>query len=428
MARKASPTEELLVLLNGELMGRIQRAPQGRLRFRYESAYMASGPGIPLSLSMPLLEQEYGHEAIHAFLWGLLPDNEQVLQRWAARFQASPGSAFGLLRHVGEDCAGAVQLVSEDNLARAQTGGRVRLTEADIAGRLRDLRRDPGLTRSAQDQGQFSLPGAQAKTALQFRSGQWYLPRGREPTTHILKVPRPELAGHIENEHFCLTLAGMAGLPVARSTIQRFQDQTAIVVERYDRHMQNRRLIRIHQEDACQALAVHPAKKYEAEGGPGVLAIMNLLNQSSRPVEDRKRFMAALAFNYVILGTDAHARNYSLLLGAHGQIRLAPFYDIASLLPYGRRRRDEKFAMRIGGHYRDHELQPRHFEALARQCGYPAGELRGQILNYAEELPEYADVTLVEQALVGMSTEVLRQLTAALQSRCARLQRLFGAR
>ena len=115
------------------------------------------------------------------------------------------------------------------------------------------------------------------------------------------------------------------------------------------------------------------------------------------------------------------------MLGAHGQIRLAPFYDIASLLPYGHRRRDEKFAMRIGGHYRDHDLQPRHFETLARQCGYPASELRSQIVHCANELPKYADVTLVEQALDGLNTKVLRQLAEALQSRCKRLLRLFGS-
>ena len=425
MARQIKKADTLIVLLNEKVMGWLYQGRGGRLRFRYDADYLNSGPGIPLSLSMPLLREEHGHDAIAPFLWGLLPDNEQVLRRWAAKYHVSPNNIFGLLSHVGEDCAGAVQFAAADRVEQATRGGRDRLSEEDIAEILRNLRHDPALTRRPTDPGQFSLAGAQAKTALQYSSGRWYMPWGREPTTHILKPPIPDLDGHVENEHFCQRLAQAVGLPVAATRIQRFGDEPAIVVERYDRQKGAKRLIRIHQEDACQALGVHPANKYENEGGPGIVAIMDLLNQSSRPVEDRRRFMAAVAFNYLMLGTDAHAKNYSLLLGAEGQVRLAPLYDMASLLPYTRQRRAERFAMRIDTHYRDYSIQPRHFERMARRCGYPPDELLGQIREWGQILPEYAHAILSDLRAQGIDTPLLSKLVESLEARSERLRRLF---
>jgi serine/threonine-protein kinase HipA len=427
MARTAARGEQLVVLLNGGIMGRVFRERAGRLRFRYDRDYLDSGARVPLSLSMPLLEESHGHEVIHAFLWGLLPDNALVLRRWAAKFQVSASSVFGLLSHVGEDCAGAVQFVAEDRIGDASRGARERLTEEDIEGLLKNLRRDPGLTRRPDDLGQFSLAGAQAKTALQFSDGRWFMPRGREPTTHILKPPRPDLYGHAENEHFCLRLAKAAGLRVPETRIQRFGSEPAIVIERYDRQKGRARFVRIHQEDACQALGIHPATKYENEGGPGIVAIMDLLNQSSRALEDRRRFLNAIAFNYLVLGTDAHAKNYSLLLGAGGEVRLAPFYDIASALPYGLRRRSQRFSMRIDGHYRDDGIQPRHFERTARRAGYPPADWLAQIGEWSRTLPELARRILAELHKEGIDTPVLPKLVGALETRCDRLRKVFAA-
>ena len=96
---------ELVCLLDGREVGGVTRR-SGRLSFKYARSWRAARGAYPLSLSMPLVADEHPHSAIEPFLWGLLPDNELVLQRWATSFHVSPRNVFGLIAHVGEDCAG----------------------------------------------------------------------------------------------------------------------------------------------------------------------------------------------------------------------------------------------------------------------------------------------------------------------------------
>jgi serine/threonine-protein kinase HipA len=416
--------ERLHVFLGEEPMGLIVRK-NGKLSFTYDEGYIRNGPQIPLSLSMPILETMHDHAKVDAFLWGLLPDNDALLRKWASRYHISSSNPFGFLREIGEDCAGAIRFLRDDRLDVAYKGGKKALTQSDIERRLSDLRRDASLTREPEDLGQFSLAGAQSKTALQKIGSRWFLPWGAEPTTHILKPPRPDLAGHVENEHFCLQLARRLGLRVATSEVAKFGGETAIVVTRYDRQHSGKKIRRIHQEDTCQALGIHPANKYESAGGPGVRAIMDLLNQSNDPLEDRDRFMRAIIFNYVILGSDAHAKNYSLLLGEGQRMRLAPLYDIASLLPYASRPRDLRLAMRINRSYRDDQIRPQHFDAMARQAAYSVTKVREIIADYVEQIPRLSKELKVELNDMGIQHPILQILNERLNKRCARLSKEF---
>lgn len=421
----AATEQRLHVYFNDTPMGELVRVRGGKLSFSYNAAYLSARDSVPLSLSMPLDDRRYGHEVINPWLWGLLPDNELVLARWAQRFQVSASNPFGLLQGMGEDCAGAVRFICPENLGQADKGGRALITEADIERRLEALRKDPAMGRELGDRGQFSLAGAQSKTALQRRGSKWYIPWGREPTTHILKPPRPDLDGHVENEHFCLKLAAVLGLAVAKSEVIRFGQESVIVIERYDRVMSNRRLLRVHQEDACQALGVHPSRKYQSEGGPGIIKVMELMNRSNQPFEDRRRVMEAVVFNFLILGTDAHAKNFSLLLGVHQQVRLARLYDMASFLPYVDRRKDCRFAMKIGGYYKDTQIQPRHFEKMARTCEFPAQELKHMAGEMALKLPDAAEGILEGMAEQGITHPILEKLVRSLRKRAAKVAQEF---
>lgn len=417
--------EKLLVYLNEDLIGTVVRNARGRLRFSYEDSYRNRSEAIPLSLSMPLLTSSHQHEKIHPFLWGLLPDNELVIQRWAQRYHVSPSNVFGLLREIGDDCAGAIRFVPEDKKEIPPKGGLEALDESAIEARLHDLVRDPALGRTATDRGQFSLAGAQSKTALRLKDGQWFLPWGTEPTTHILKIPRSDLDGHIENEHFCLQLATALGLPAADSRVVRFGNQAAIVIDRYDRLQQGGRIIRIHQEDTCQALSIHPSKKYQSDAGPGISDIMELLNQSSNPLADRQRFIDYIVFNYLILGSDAHAKNFSLLLGKSGQVRLAKLYDVASLLPYTTQRKEQRFAMKIGGYYRDQQIFPRHFGKLGKECQIPFDRIRESMITMSHKIPSIANTVATNLKENRVEHSIVDHLAEALKTRIQKIESKF---
>jgi serine/threonine-protein kinase HipA len=364
----------LITLMGGRVVGHVEQNLQGKLRFTYDQAWRDWPGAYPLSLSMPMGRREHEDGAIRPYLEGLLPDNDWILRRWGSQFHVSARNPFTLLAHVGEDCAGAVQFCRPDRVAdlQANTDPPVRwLAEAEIAEMLRELRTSNATGRVAADPGYFSLPGAQPKTALLNQEGRWGIPSGRTPTTHILKPPLGDLEGFAENEHLCLRLAAALGLPVARSEVRRFDGEIAIVVERYDRIAVDGWIARVHQEDFCQALSIPPRIKYEAEGGPGAAAMARVLRDfSSAPDEDLDTLLMALALNWVIGGTDAHAKNFSLLIAAR-QVRLAPLYDIASVLPYPRRIPPQKanLALRVGGEYRLAKIGRRHWERLVREMG-----------------------------------------------------------
>ena len=391
-------TGRLIAVANGRLVGEITRDAKGRLRFTYYAAWRADDTAYPLSLSMPLAAARHGHDRIEPWIWGLLPDNENVLARWARRFQVSARSAFSLLSATGEDCPGAVQFARPERAGGLLASGPHEvdwLTTSNVEARLRTLRSDNSAWRLEEDVGQFSLAGAQAKTALLLENTRWGIPRGMTPTTHILKPPIPGFPGHCQNEHICLAVAGALGIPVARSRVCRFGEETAIVVERYDRLRVRDRLVRFHQEDLCQVLGRSPLNKYESEGGPGCRDIGGALRSyCNRPGEDLRTFVKAIALNRVLGGTDAHARNFSLLIGAGGNARLAPLYDLASALPYpGHYAPSLKLAMKVGGEARLGYIRIRHWERFAMEVGLPSEEVLGICRSVAAEVPDrLADV------------------------------------
>ncbi|HEY8327331.1 MAG TPA: type II toxin-antitoxin system HipA family toxin [Rhodanobacter sp.] len=410
---------QLIAVMNGMVIGTVTRERTGRLRFDYADEWRQRPDAIPLSLSMPLVRAGHPHTVIDAFLWGLLPDNEQTLARWASRFHVSARNAFGLLAHIGEDCAGAVQFVPPDRLQALQNPAVDDinwLDEAEVGERLRALRQDPSATRRATDHGQFSLAGAQPKTALLLRDGRWGVPAGRTPTTHILKPPTDAFDGHAENEHFCLALARRLGLPVAHSEVRQFDGEPAIVVARFDRIELQGRLLRVHQEDLCQALAVPPTRKYQSDGGPGPVAIAEVLRtHSSAPSSDVDTFIDALAFNWLIAGTDAHAKNYALLFGSGGRIRLAPLYDLGSALPYPALRQDKlAMAMKIGNTYRLRDIRRHHWASLLRDARVDADAALARIAGMAAALPDHADELARSMQREGLAHPILDQLPSLL--------------
>lgn len=395
LTRSARP--ELAVILNGELAGHVYQAGNRKLVFRYADTWRADARAFPLSLSMPLETSEHGHRAVSAYLWGLLPDDQSVINYWARSYGVSRTNVVQLLTHVGEECAGAVQLVRPErteHILGAPVAGEEGhsvdwLTTDDVAQRLTALRRNPAAGRASNDRGQFSLAGAQPKTTL-YRSGEgtgerWGIPRGRVPSTHILKPPVMDLDDLAFNENLCLQIAGEIGLVAAKSEVRAFGAETAIVVERYDRVQAGGVTRRVHQEDLCQALAIQPTRKYETEGGPTLTDVAVALAQySTEPEVDVARFMEANVFNWLIAGSDAHAKNYSVL-HAPGALRLAPLYDVITTLPYPQLTHGGKrLAMSVHGERDVDAITGNHWRAVARAVELPPGALIARIEELAE--------------------------------------------
>lgn len=423
-------TDSLVVVLGDTVAGTVTRIARGALRFDYADDYRQRPDATPLSLSMPTQVRSHPDHVITPWLWGLLPDNDAVLARWARQFQVSAASPFSLLAtQIGEDCAGAVRFAPPDQVDPVLTrpGSVTWLTEDEVATRLRDLKEDSTAWLGRSFTGQFSLAGAQAKTALLFRDGRWGVPSGATATTHILKPAVSGFDDHDLNEHLCLDAARRVGLLAVRTRVGRFGDETAIVVDRYDRADKAGDTLRVHQEDLCQALGLPPSKKYENQDGPGPAQIAALLRRVMPPREADlavSRFADALIWNWLIGGTDAHAKNYSLLL-ADQQVRLAPMYDVASALPYGTHENKLRLAMKIGGDYRVFP-ERNTWPGAAKDLGLKADALVARVRELTAAAPEAFAEAARAADIKALDRELPATLVDVIADRAARCMRLLG--
>jgi len=387
--------------MSGKPAGWLRRDARGKVSLEYDEKYVNDPVATPLSVVLPFSSRHHSGPVLNAWLTGLLPDNSAVLERWGRQFQVSPSSPYSLLACVGSDCAGAVQFLPEATNTGLFDGYLQPLTEVDVGRRLRELVADPSAWTPSQDAGQFSLAGAQAKTALRLEKGGWALPWGREPTSHLLKPPIPNLREQHLNEHLCLRTSRSLGLPAAESQLQSFDGLQVLVVTRYDRVRDNDgQLTRVHQEDLCQALGVPPFRKYQADQGPGPVDVVRLLRRVMGPDASAvavKRFVKALAMSWLFAGTDAHAKNYSLLLSGT-QVRLAPLYDLNSTLPYltdERRsvpagkvsRQRARLAMRLGSRSLLYEVDRTAWMDFATVAGLDQEETVAVVGDVVEQAP-----------------------------------------
>ena len=373
------------VYLNGRLVGQLRRQASGAIDFHYDPDWLAWQHALPVSMSLPLREDRYVGEPVLAVLDNLLPDNEPIRRRLAERVRADGYDAYSLLARIGRDCVGALQFLPdgvEPGAAGAVDGRPV--DDAYIAGKLGDLATTP-LGVDEDEEFRISLAGAQEKTAFLRWQDRWHVPHGTTPTTHIMKpqigmVPGGiDLSRSVENEYLCLKLTAAFGLPSANVTIADFSDRRVLVVERFDRRWtKDGRLLRLPQEDCCQALGVPPTRKYEADGGPGIAAVLDLLKGSDDPEADRRLLIKAQLTFWLLAATDGHAKNFSLFLRPGGRFRLTPLYDVMSAQPAldaGQLRRNRmRLANAIGDnrHYVVDEITPRHFVQTAARGGLPA--------------------------------------------------------
>jgi serine/threonine-protein kinase HipA len=419
---------EMFIYMNGQKVGRLLQNAAGRLEMTYAEAWLGSEDRRPLSLSLPLSSHKHSGEVVENFFGNLLPDSQPIRNRIQAQFGARTNRSFDLLWHIGRDCVGALQLLPEDASMDIRRVDSELLTEAQIAETLRNYRTMP-LGMGADTEFRISIAGAQEKTALLRVDGEWHRPLGATPTTHIFKLPigriehsNMDLSDSVENEWLCHLILKAYGIPVAGAEIATFDTVKVLVVERFDRRWAEDRswIIRLPQEDMCQALGVPPALKYESDGGPGIERIMEFLFGSSEGLADRRTFMAMQVVFWLLGAIDGHAKNFSIFLLPGGSFRLTPAYDILSAYPLVAKRQlrqtDLRMAMAVRGknrHYDWARILHRHWLGTAQSCRFPAEEIKTivdglldrmdeVIQAVTDQLPPSFPADVVEPILDGM--------------------------
>lgn len=407
----------LEVRLHGLPVGHLRQEATGNLTFVYTEKWVSHPGAVPISMSMPLQTDRYAPDVTTAFFAGVLPDNEDIRATLAKAFEVSPRNPFGLLSKIGHDCAGALQIVPEGTpYQRDREQDIAWKTDDEIAAIIESLPRRPlGVTEDQEFR--ISLAGAQHKTAVVIQDDRAGLPLGDTPSTHILKPAMADLDGIVENETFCMMLADIIGLPVAKAEVLQYGDQTVICVERYDREVDDNKIIkRVHQEDFCQALGVHPDHKYESDGGPSIITCLKLLERCDDVYQSQIMFIDAIAFNFLIGGTDAHAKNYSLLLEHGGSVKLAPLYDIACGLVYPELAEGDRMSMKIGRKKKFNEVMPRHWGRLAADARLDSDMVRSRITDMANKLPAAAAKLM---KTCGIEHKMIPQIIELIDNRCA---------
>jgi len=357
----------LYVYLNNELTGVLWLDPKKYFTFQYSKTWYSREEAIPISLSLPLSSEAYENDRARPFFANLLPE-EKIRQAISRTLGISAKNDFALLEAIGGECAGAISVwPTERQVALQESYRHLPLTELERLTEAMPAR--PILI--AGDGVRLSLAGAQNKVPVYMDGKEVFLPEGGASSSHILKPQIRELHETVENEAFCMMLAQRVGLPVPKAEVLPIGETTAYLVERYDRvRGTNGQLLRIHQEDFCQALRYLPTEKYEGEGGPSFAKCFRLIaTQSTSALKDQIALIRWLAFNLLVGNSDAHAKNISLLF-TDGGIQLAPFYDLMSTVIYPRLTR--KIAMHVGNATTFDELDEQSFEKLASDAGIRA--------------------------------------------------------
>ncbi len=412
----------------------LKKASSGEITFKYNEEWIEDG--FAISSSLPLQEDSFRGEVVSRYFDNLLPDNDDILKLLATKFGAESTRSFDLLSVIGKDCVGALSFLPADiNAPNDFEMNYTRINNTNIEKRLRTLGSTTPLGMNNEEDFRISIAGAQEKTAFLNIDGKWQEPHGLTPTTHIFKTSIGALGvdidfdDSIDNEWASLFIMKKMGLPVCETRIAEFGDQRVLIIERFDRKWTNYQgkevLIRIPQEDMCQALSISPYKKYQSEGGPGIVDIAKFL-MASKNSEDRVNFFKAIIVFDLLYATDGHGKNFSIFLEEDG-FKLTPFYDVMSGYFLHKREKQPinklKLAMKVGasGHYSFKRISKRHYRETAKMCSIN-NEMFEEIIEDLKE--KYENLNINENELDPLLNR--ETLNIILESMAKRAKLIFS--
>jgi serine/threonine-protein kinase HipA len=421
------------VYVGSSKVGSYFRAPSGVTSFRYDPDWLSSEKSFPISLSMPLSDRSWSGEGAISYFDGLLPDDRTVREKLATQEHAESAGIFDLLAVIGRDCVGALRFIPEGHDPGDPSKMDYRSVTADeITTRIGSLGTNPLGNYADRDDFRISIAGVQEKTAFLWADGQWQLPFGPTPTSHIFKpAMKQSLAGTDFsatpwNEWFCLALCRALGLESANAEVLVFDDKPVISVERFDRVWQEGVLYRLPQEDICQALGIPPARKYQSDGGPGIVDVLEFLNGAITPYEDRLTFMSAQVVFWLLGAIDGHAKNFSIFLSPGGY-RLTPLYDVLSAAPWPDfPDQTIKLAMALGNknYYRLKQIQLRHFYQTGQKAGLRKQDMDSIFSGLTARLDDAIAETANLATDAGMPESTSEQILTAVCKRAEMIRYL----
>ena len=422
------------VLLEGTRAGALDLNRPNAPVFTYDPGYMGSAWATPLSTRFPLVAPKASGAKLLRWLEGLLPDNEQLLSQRLREHDLHYYHRVKLLgTPMGEECAGAVQFAPPERTAAllAGEGGTVPISDDEVFDWMAKRRDDPAYRPDPYKTiGGFSLGGVQPKLALRSTGSGWAVPWGAEPSSHIIKITRNDSYPHESLlEHIALATAARMGITAAGSEVISRGDVEGIVVSRFDRLSIDGRLVRVHQEDLCQALGYPPNLKYQHLGGPTPAEIASKLSEVDIPGSTQmvETFRDMLAYQWLIVGNDAHSKNYGLLLSG-GRSLIAPLYDACSWIPYrreGQKISDLSIAMTIGADYDVSSAdQPTAMLDTAKRLKLPAVAVAGRFQELASLMPDALEATVQSLPTAWQDLPIVSSYLIQQKQRAASCQRV----
>lgn len=391
--------DEVTIYYEAFSVGHVQVQDDGKLTFIYDKRWLATKSSFPLSVTLPLTEGGYPDHVITPWLANLLPEEQQLLTL-SRTLGLSSTDALAILKEIGGDTAGAISIGEPSDKAawsyRPITDYYGTEDPQDaLTAHFKDLGQRPFL--AGEDGVRLSLAGGQKKTALAVldaasapklglpeKGDQLAIPMSGAPSTIIIKPDNPNLPGIVENEAYCLTLAKLIGMVVADVSIMHVGNRTALAVARYDRTTRrNGSLRRLHQEDFAQANGIFPSQKYE-QGTVAGLNLNQLLTTAQHlPAQDALTLQDQVIFNILAANTDAHAKNYSMLLS--GKPTMAPLYDVSTVLHWDHV--NQYHAQKLGGRKRKPaDMARRHWERIADAAGFSPRGIRLRVQELVDAM------------------------------------------
>jgi serine/threonine-protein kinase HipA len=382
--------------------------------FFYDTAWIALRGAFPISVTMPLTADRITSDVFLPWAANLLPESEQ-LRTLGQLLGMARSDVVGLLSAIGGDTAGALSFGQPGRTASVQW--RLIGRPEELEKVIEELPTKPFLV---GDEGvSMSLAGVQAKLAVAIDDARHVcIPMNGSPSTHILKPDSSRLPGGVQNEAFCLALARRLNIPTPNFTTGRAGTRTYLLVQRYDRIAAGDRWRRLHQEDYCQALGKPPSAKYEANqtGVPGPkLDKMFEVTRRYLPPTEVVRLLDMVIFNVVACNTDAHAKNYSIMIRGNG-VSLAPIYDVMCGEVW--ENVTKKLAQGIAGKRQGDCLNARDWQRFARECGLNPRQTLDRVRTLAQlVLAEARSAELEVAAMPAGEHAILRRVREAVEQR-----------